>query len=253
MARVLGEAARYVTGQSLKKYRQQFVILFLASYCFALVFGFFFGFGLNKPLYLQVTIFIFIAGAAVIALLLVNRVTKNLEIKRLDFRKGATGEALVGYLLEGLPDDYRVINDLATPFGNIDHVVVGPSGVYAIDTKNWRGVVTADGKEELLLNGKSPNKPAIRNLTRTIMTIKEKIKVLSALDPYIRGVLVFHSARVEAKWGSTGSIHCVTDERLYDYIVENKKGKKLPKKEMDAISQAFLLLTRKDKDFASNL
>jgi hypothetical protein len=59
-------------------------------------------------------------------------------------------------------------------------------------------------------------------------------------------------ARVDAKWGTTGHVHCVRDEQLYDYIVENKKGKKLNQKEIESISQAFLALARMDKDFAPN-
>jgi len=248
MAKVLGETARYVTKQSIKKYQWQFLTIFLAAYCFALVLGFYLGFDFNKHPYLQIAIFIFFLGIVVIARSLINRVIDNLEKKRIDFRKGATGEALVGYILAGFPDAYRIIPGVETSFGDIDHVVVGPTGVYAVDTKNWRGIVTADDQGELLLNGRPTKKPAIGNLTRSIMTTKKKIKVRSALDPYVRGVLAFLSARVEAKWGTTGSVHCITDEQLYDYIVEKKK--RLTKKEIASISQAFLAVARKDKDFA---
>jgi hypothetical protein len=131
-------------------------------------------------------------------------------------------------------------------------VVVGPSGAYVIDTKNCKGVVAADGNGELLLNGKPTQKPEVKNLSRTIMSIKDKIKVLSALDPYIQGVLAFPSAWIDAKWGTTGYVHCIKDEQLYDYIVENKKSKKLSQKEIESISQAFLALARMDKDFGQN-
>jgi hypothetical protein len=250
MAKVLGETARYVTKQSIKKYQLQFLTIFLAAYFFALVLGFFLGFDFNKHPYLQIAILILLAGIAVIARLLINRVIDNLEKKRIDFRKGATGEALVGYILAGFPDAYRIIPGVETSFGDIDHVVVGPTGVYAVDTKNWRGIVTADDQGELLLNGRPTKKPAIGNLTRSIMTTKKKIKARSALDPYVRGVLAFPSARVEAKWGTTGPVHCITDEQLYDYIVEKKK--RLTKKEIESISQAFLATARKDKDFTSD-
>jgi len=250
MAKVLGETARYVTKQSIKKYQWQFLTIFLAAYFFAFVLGFYLGFDFNKHPYLRIAILIFIAGIAVVARSLINRVIDNLEKKRIDFRKGATGEALVNYILAGFPDAYRIIPGVETAFGDIDHVVVGPTGVYAVDTKNWRGIVTADDQGELLLNGRPTKKPAIMNLTRSIMNTKKKIKVRSALDPYVRGVLAFTSARVEAKWGTTGSVHCITDEQLYDYIVEKKK--RLTKKEIELISQAFLSLARMDKDFASD-
>ena len=250
MARVLGEAARYVTGQSLKKYRQQFTVVILASFFLALVIGIWLGLSICRKSYLWMTISILIEALLLfITMRLTDRVSDKLERERIKFRKGATGEALAGYLLEGLPDDYMVIHGLKPKpqHGDIDHIVVGPTGVYAIDTKNWNGVVTADGKGELLLNGKPTDKPAIRNLIRAIMTIKDEIKFHSTFSPYIHALLVFPAARVEAKWGQTESVHCVRADQLYEYIIEKKKGKGLNKKEMDAISQAFLAVARKDR------
>jgi hypothetical protein len=84
------------------------------------------------------------------------------------------------------------------------------------------------------------------------MDIKEKIKVLSPVESYIQGVFAFPSAYVEAKWGTTGYIHCVKDEGLYDHIVENKRSRKLTKEEIDGLSQAFLALATMDKGFGSN-
>ena len=43
---------------------------------------------------------------------------------------------------------WTVVTDLEWPggrYGNVDHVVVGPSGVYVIDTKPWNGDVTVYG------------------------------------------------------------------------------------------------------------
>jgi hypothetical protein len=81
------------------------------------------------------------------------------------------------------------------------------------------------------------------------MNVKDKIKVVSGLDLYTYCILAFPSAWVDAKWGTTGHVHCVTDDQLYDYIVENKRGKKLAKKEIESISGAFLALAKMDKEF----
>jgi hypothetical protein len=60
--------------------------------------------------------------------------------RRLDLRRRsvtgldgelATAEELNRLMLEG----YRIFHDLPFPYGNIDHVVIGPPGVFAIDTK----------------------------------------------------------------------------------------------------------------------
>ncbi len=221
----------------------------MVFYGFAFILGYISG--LNKQPYSLIMILILVIALPVIVRLTI-RLSQKLERERINFRKGATGETLVGFILEGFPDDYRVIHDLTTPFGNVDHVVVGPYGAYAIDTKNWKGVVAADGNGELLLNGKPTQKTEVRNLSRTIMNVKDKVKVLSALDPYIQGVLAFPSAWIDAKWGTTDHIHCVKDEQLYDYIVENKKGRRFSSKEIESISQSFLALARMDKDFAPN-
>lgn len=249
MAKVLGETARYVTGQAIKKFQQQFTVLFLSSYIIAIAAGYLAG--VIKGPYFFIPVMGFIIAVPFI-LKYSDRITGKLEKERMNFRKGATGEARIGYVLESFPDEFRVIHDLTTPYGNVDHVVIGPTGAYIIDTKNWKGVVSADGNGELLLNGKPTDKQEVRNLTRRIMSIRDKIKVLASMEPYIQGIFAFPSARVDANWGTTGHVNCVKDEQLYDYIVENKKSKKLSQKEIDSISRAFLELARMDKDFGQN-
>jgi hypothetical protein len=247
MARIMGEPARYVTDQAIKKLKKELSVLLLTGYCLA------FGAGCMVGLYKQrysLAISVLLIAALPILFRKMGKFADRLERDRINFRKGAVGEALVGDVLDRFPDDYRVIHDLTTSFGNIDHVVVGPSGAYVIDTKNWKGVVTADGKGGLLLNGQATPKPEARNLSRTIMAIKEKVKVLSGLDVYMHGILAFPSARVEARWGTTGHVHCMRDEQLFGYIVENRKGRRLGKQEIESISQAFLALAVMDKDFA---
>ena len=57
---------------------------------------------------------------------------------------GANGEAAVGAQLTQLGPEWTVIHDIAWPGrqrANIDHVVVGPTGVFVIDSKNWSGRV----------------------------------------------------------------------------------------------------------------
>ncbi len=246
MAKVLGETARYVTKQSVKKLQKVFSFIFLVISGTAFATGYLIG---VKNTLLGVILSVMFVIVVPFIIKRVNRTIDELETERINFRKGAVGEAVIGYILGTFPDEYRVIHDLSTPFGNIDHVVVGPRGAYVVDTKNWRGVVTADGNGELLWNGEPTNKHEVKNLTRTIMSIKEKIKVLCEKDPYVQGVFAFPSARVEAKWGTTGHVHCITDEGLYKYIVENKKATKLSEKEIDSVSRAFLALAKMDKDF----
>jgi hypothetical protein len=71
-----------------------------------------------------------------------------------NFIYGALGEQKVVKTLENLSDEYFLINDLTVSFSpaiynrqendyirsvQIDHILVGPSGIFLIETKNWSG------------------------------------------------------------------------------------------------------------------
>jgi hypothetical protein len=60
------------------------------------------------------------------------------------WRKGYEGEVLTGAHLAGLPDSFVVLHDLRLPGGreNIDHLVIGPTGVFTIETKHYSSDVT---------------------------------------------------------------------------------------------------------------
>jgi len=62
---------------------------------------------------------------------------------------GAVGESKVGKRLEKLPPDFKVFHDRKIPGSkaNIDHIVVGPTGVFAIETKNVAGKVAVVNRE----------------------------------------------------------------------------------------------------------
>lgn len=59
------------------------------------------------------------------------------------FRIGAEGEERVGAVLDSLAKHgYRMVHDAPLRgYGNIDHIVVGPGGVFTIETKNAGGKV----------------------------------------------------------------------------------------------------------------
>jgi hypothetical protein len=68
----------------------------------------------------------------------------------------ARGATATGRALVELPAPWRAIHDVRWPgrlLANIDHVVVGPSGVYVIHAKTWTGEVEVR-HGELVLNGR---------------------------------------------------------------------------------------------------
>jgi hypothetical protein len=66
------------------------------------------------------------------------------------WQRGAAGERRTARLLDRLVrDGYVVFHDLAVPDSpaNVDHLAIGPTGVFVIDSKQWTGTVRqgADG------------------------------------------------------------------------------------------------------------
>jgi len=83
--------------------------------------------------------------------------------KRRIWSKGAKGEKIVAKKLKKLPKKYTAIRDVKIPNlgGDIDHVVVGPTGIYVIETKNYKPTYIPDEDCWYHTSGrKSPQNPA---------------------------------------------------------------------------------------------
>ena len=52
------------------------------------------------------------------------------------WRQGAAGEESVGAALDGLQPEWCVVHDYSTGRGNIDHIVIGPGGLFTVETKS---------------------------------------------------------------------------------------------------------------------
>jgi hypothetical protein len=61
--------------------------------------------------------------------------------------EGSKGEGEVNSVLEELDDGYILISDIVVPpnRGDTDHIIVGPNGIFVIETKNYGGEITCNG------------------------------------------------------------------------------------------------------------
>lgn len=97
---------------------------------------------------------------------------------------GAIGERSVAEVLDGLRcGGYEVFHDLVDNGFNIDHVMVGPTGVYVIETKTRskhvgrRNVhVTYDGRR-ILVDGREPDRDPIGHVHALAERVREIIQV----------------------------------------------------------------------------
>jgi len=109
------------------------------------------------------------------------------------WQRGAHGERHTAHLLRRLTrDGYVVFHDLAVPDSdaNVDHLVIGPTGVFVIDSKQWSGSVhqSADG---LAWHNHYP-------LDRTLETVRWEAQVIGRLlGTRIAALVCVHGAHVQ--------------------------------------------------------
>ncbi len=103
---------------------------------------------------------------------------QNRQDKRHNYNtwgKGAGAELLEEKMLESLPQEYRLVKDFSTGHGNIDFIVIGPTGIFTIEVKSENGLVSI-GNGQLLMNGSA----SIKNYLK--QTYAEKSWLSNYLD-----------------------------------------------------------------------
>ena len=129
------------------------------------------------------------AGATMVVLAVALLAGAQLCRRRLEaFFKGAAGEERVGHVLARLPGAYHVFHSVAVGGGvamwrggDLDHVVVGPGGLFVIETKNWQGQVTLRGGE-LLLDGQAPRRPPLAQVLAGCLALRTRLASVGAPD-----------------------------------------------------------------------
>jgi hypothetical protein len=109
------------------------------------------------------------------------------------WQRGAQGERRTARLLDRLTrDGFVVFHDLAVPGSpaNVDHLVIGPTGVFVIDSKQWTGSVQQGG-DGLVWHNHYP-------LDRTLETVRWEAQVVGRLlGTRIHPLLCVHGAHVQ--------------------------------------------------------
>jgi len=108
--------------------------------------------------------------------------------------QGAEGEEVVGRMLEELAaSDWHVIHDVSLGHGNIDHIVVGPGGLFTIETKSRRGKVFLDSIDQKMLGQAYAEKKTLETITampvRSLLVFSQAYLV-GKVPAYSRGVTI---------------------------------------------------------------
>ena len=116
------------------------------------------------------------------------------------WRRGAAGERRTARLLDPLErHGWVVLHDLAIlgSRANIDHLVIGPGGVFVIDSKQYRGRLQLDPSGRLW-HGRYPLTPTLRTVE---FEADQAARVLADSQVVVLPIVAVHGAQVP--WGKT--------------------------------------------------
>jgi hypothetical protein len=118
---------------------------------------------------------VWLFGGLFVATLVAVLVYWRKGLRRVEsFFRGARGEERVANVLARLPETYHVFHDFVAGGSPVDHVVVGPTGVFAVETKNWRGNVgLEDG--HVLVDGRLADRSPLQQAIREADAVKDEL------------------------------------------------------------------------------
>lgn len=99
---------------------------------------------------------------------------------------GAVGEEQTGDVLDKLDDSWWVEHDIPYGYGNYDHVVVGPAGVFLLDTKRLSRPANVRN-DELRAGGMRYDGNAFR---RAAVTMADALALNVGSRPWVQSVVV---------------------------------------------------------------
>jgi len=151
------------------------------------------------------------------------------ETKLLSFFKGAKGEEDVARELAFLPHDYRVFNciefgnaALLPASGDYDHVVIGPAGIFVVETKNWSGTVTLE-EGKILYNGNLPDRPPIDQVRAAAASLRNRLSEACGEKIEVKPVICFSANTLKSGTaGYQGVVAC--NLRELNSIVTDTSG-----------------------------
>lgn len=125
------------------------------------------------------------------------------ELRQL--RQGIEGEKAVGQFLEGLrAQGYQVFHDLGGAGFNVDHVVIGPAGVFTVETKTLskplrgRVKILYDG-ETVRVNGQPMERDPVRQAKAQAKWLARILAEYSGREFEVHPVVLFPGWYVQQK------------------------------------------------------
>ena len=149
--------------------------------------------------------------------------------------------------LQKLNDSYYLLNDvvLYPKVGNIDHLVLGPNGLFVIETKNYKGKISCYGDkwkrdyDRVSYPISSISKQAKRNAVTLKKFIEENDRSGLFRSMWVNALVVFTNPEMELKsYKPTVPILHLSD--VPNFIKRSKSSNLLSDKDLKTIGDIIL-------------
>jgi len=221
-----GKAGQFGKSESQRRLMRVMTILALWAVFTGVGFGYFAG--RMEALVGWVSLALALTGIAVGERML-SPVLDKMTKERIRYLRGGQVEALVAWLLEDLGDEWHVFNGvMIRDHLDIDHVLLGPGGLYSISTKSCRGLLSRGAEGRVLLNLRPTQ--IVAEAQDHAMQLKARMEGLMVNGvPWVQPVLAVPFAWVDVP-GGRDKVWILHQENLLDAF--EKLPRKLSKDEL---------------------
>lgn len=158
---------------------------------------------------------------------------------------GVEGEKAVGQFLDGLRGSgYHIFHDLIGNGFNVDHVLIGPAGVFTIETKTWSKPVRGDARitfdgEQIMTAGRAPERNPVIQARAQSSWLKALLTESTGRNFDVFPVVVFPGWYIEQSNDCLRNIWVLEPKALVRFLANAPK-----KLEPDEVKLASFHLSR---------
>jgi hypothetical protein len=143
------------------------------------------------------------------------------------WKRGAEGERKTGRVLRRLEPEWQSVHGREAKYGDLDHIVVGPGGVFVLDSKNLTGSITLDEQGLTAMYGFSERDSYTHTTLSGAMggraaELKEKIQSATGLTYFVHPVVVVWGDFSVGE-GKHGGVDYIGGDRLEAWLRRQRK------------------------------
>ena len=152
--------------------------------------------------------------------------------------RGYHGEIIVSHLLSNLPGTFVVKHDIKITGrkGNIDHLVIGVTGVWIIETKNWSRTFSL--RKGRLHAGKDDHQKIVDRAVRNASELRGYLHGRGVDVPWVKVFIVSIHGPVEASKIKFAHAEVIAAGDLVPRI-RTSEGRSLPQRTIAAVAAAI--------------